>query len=370
MCKKLLILLFAFICTQQAWAQTRTITGKVVENNKDKFPIPNAYIVSKANPSRGTVTDFDGNYSLKLTDADEVVIFKYTGFRSQEVVVGTRNVINIALDEDVKLMNEAVVTGFRSEKKVESTANIATVKGEVFQNTPTPSFDAALQGRAPGLQITQSSGVAGAGVTVRVRGQGSASAASEPLYVIDGVPVISGGGGDGGGGTGGINAGFQLNPLADFNPADIESLEVLKDAAATAQYGSRGSNGVIVITTRKGKAGRTKFNFTYYTGMEQVTNKVESLNGPEYLGVLQSAYENSFNSNPNSANRQISGLGAYLTVPLTRGLTEDAAKTTDVSYLDYILRAGRINEASLNASGGDAKTTFYVNGTSAISRGP
>ena len=360
------IFLMLVCCSFVGQAQDRVITGKVVENNKDRYPIINGYVLLKGLPGKGAVTDFNGNYKLSVPAGITTLIFRYTGFKTVEIEIGSKTVIDLAMDEDVKTTQEVVITGFKTEKKVESTANIATVKGEAFQNNPTTSFEGALQGRAAGVQVTQSTGVAGAGFSVRVRGTGSVSAASEPLYIVDGVPIISGGGGDGGGQVGGgINAGFQLNPLADFNPSDIETLEILKDAAATAQYGSRGSNGVVVITTRKGKAGKTKFNASYFTGIEMVTHKISVLDGPQYLATIDSAYHNSYSSNPANVvlARTPPPLSNYLSVPLASGLTADSARKTNVNYLDHILRAGRLDEASVNASGGDAKTNFYVNGT-------
>lgn len=362
-----LIVNFQLSVVNCALAQDAEIMGKVVENNKNRFPIVGAVVFPKGNISKGTTTDFNGNYKVKVpAGGDQVLVFRYTGFKTQEVAINGRAVINVAMDEDNLVKEEVVVTGFKSEKQVESVANISRVKGEVFQQNPTPSFDAALQGRAPGVQITQSTGMAGGAVNIRVRGTGSVSAASEPLIVIDGVPVISGAGGDGGGSVGGSSAGFQLNALADFDPNNIESLEVLKDAAATAQYGSRGANGVILITTRKGKAGKTRFNFNYYTGVEQLPQewRVKLLDGPGYVRVTDSAYKNSYFSNPNNkAPRTIPDTSNYITFPRASSYTKDLARTTNVDYLDYLLRQGTVNEASLNASGGDARTTFYLGGT-------
>jgi len=356
-------MLFGLLISVSALAQDREISGRILDETKT--PVFGATILLKGT-SKGTTTDFDGKFKMKIPDnPDGVLLIRYIGYNPQELVVGTKTTFNVNLAEDVKSTDEVVVTGFVTQRQIDKVSNVSTIKEEDIKKAIVPSFDAAMQGRAPGLQVTQSSGIAGSAVNVRIRGNTSISAASEPLYVVDGVPIVSGAGGDGGGGIGGINVGFQNNPMASINPNDIESIEILKDAAATAQYGARGSNGVILVTTKKGKAGKTKFTVNLYRGMTEPTNRLKLLNGSQYLQVTDSAFKNSFRGNANNNLRDVASVNKdlYLTTPQLSGLDREIAERTNTDWMNMLLRTARLQEASLNASGGTSRTQYFISGT-------
>ncbi|MFN7791351.1 MAG: TonB-dependent receptor plug domain-containing protein, partial [Cyclobacteriaceae bacterium] len=234
--KKFLLLCFSFVFVLSAWAQERVITGRV-SSSEDGSALPGVNVVVKGTTT-GSVTDADGKYSLSVPSSGGSLVFSFIGLKTTEIEIGDRTIIDIQLGLDVTQLAEIVVTGFGSQIKQDLTGNVASVKGSDIASIQMPTLDAALQGRAAGVFVTNSSGKLGQAVTVRVRGTGSISAGSEPLYVVDGVPIT----------TSVNNAyGGATNPLVDINPSDIESMEVLKDASAAAIYGSRAANGVILI---------------------------------------------------------------------------------------------------------------------------
>ena len=235
-----------------AAALEQTITGKVTDGESNQ-PLPGVNVLAK-NTTIGTVTDIDGNYRLETPDEATALVFSSIGYQAQEVAIEGRNVINLVMEVDVTEMDEVVVVGYGSVKKSDVTGAVVSLKSEDLNKGLNTSIDQQLQGRAPGVQITQSSAEPGGGVSIRIRGAGSINAGNEPLYVIDGLPIDN---------TPAVNttAGFNgnppaRNPLNSLNPSDIESIDILKDASATAIYGSRGANGVILITTKSGVEGK------------------------------------------------------------------------------------------------------------------
>jgi TonB-linked SusC/RagA family outer membrane protein len=356
-----------FCSVAWALAQDREISGRVID--QEKMPIYSASILLKGT-SRGALTDFDGKFKLKIpVGTNQVLLFRSIGYKSKEVPVTEKDVYNITLEEETTELGAVTITAYgKPERKVDKVTNSTNISFESIKNVQAPSFDAALQGRSTGMQVVQSSGIAGAGTTIRIRGTSSITAASDPLVVVDGIPIVTGAGGDGAVGIGGgLNVGFQSNALASINPSDIENIEVLKDAAACARFGARGSNGVILVTTKKGKAGKTNFNFNFSRGVIQETNRIRMLNGPEYLQVLDSAYKNSWMSNRRNADpnlgRRIPNRQNYLTFPLLVGLSDSLAQKTNNDWLDILLRPAAITDASLSASGGNQKTQYFISGS-------
>ena len=342
--KKLPCLLIAASLFPTMLLAQLTISGKVTDAEDDaSLPGVNILVSGTAN---GTVTDFDGNYTLTVNDASAVLVFSFVGYITQEVAVDARNVINIQLAPDVTELSEIVVVGYGTQVKQDVTGSISQIKAEDIMNAPLPSFDGALQGKAAGLQVVQSNGVPGSAVRVRVRGQTSISGNSDPLYVVDGVPITNGDFSKRDGAANSVNN----NALAQINPNDIESIEVLKDAYASAIYGSRGANGVILITTKKGASGKTKFNLSYYEGVTEITDRIDFLNGAEWLSLYEEAYRN---SNETALPPDFN---------LGRGLTPASvlAAGTDTDWVDAILRDGSVREATLSASGGNEQTRFYT----------
>ena len=246
--KQFFLALSIFLISIGAYAQT--VSGIV---DSEDGPLPGATVLVKGT-NIGTSSDFDGNFSIEANQGDTLII-SFVGFNSQEVTIENQDTINITLSASTEL-DEVVVTGYGSISKREVTGSIATLSAENIQRIPVASVENAIQGQMPGVQVTEISGEPGVGPQIRVRGVGSISGGNEPLYVIDGFPisknVAMGVTGDNfRRGTGRFRP-PPPNPLANINPADIESIQVLKDASAAAIYGSRGSNGVVIITTKKG----------------------------------------------------------------------------------------------------------------------
>ena len=224
-------------------AQTRQISGKV-SDQKTGLPIPGASVTVKGT-NVVTATDADGSFSLQVPQNATTLVITSIGYGLLEMAIS--DIMNVQLNVSEGNLSEVIVTGYGSQIKKDLTGNIARIKAKDLENVPLPSVDAALQGRAAGVYVNSQSGKLGQAVTVRVRGNSSISASSQPLYVLDGVPITT---------DDQSTYGGAMNPLVDLNPNDIESVEVLKDAAATAIYGARGANGVIVVTTKSGKPGR------------------------------------------------------------------------------------------------------------------
>ena len=241
--------------------------------------------------TRGTISDFDGSYSIDTRPTDTLV-FSALGYTTQTVPVNGRIEINIQMEEDVTQLGEVVLNaGYYSVKERERTGNISKVKQSEIEQQPISNPLAAIQGRVAGVEITQTSGISGAGFNIRIRGQNSIrSGGNQPLYVINGVPYSSSSLGEEQASI--IIPGTGISPLNNINPTDIESIEILKDADATAIYGSRGANGVVLITTKKGKYGDTKVQFDISSGMGTVSNTLDLLSTPEYLTMRKEAFAN------------------------------------------------------------------------------
>jgi TonB-dependent SusC/RagA subfamily outer membrane receptor len=251
---KLLLAIGLLCCSQLLWAQARQVTGKVLDENG--VPVYGASITVK-NTNISTVTSQDGSFSINAS-ANAVLQASYVGYRNMEVPASSTS-LTIRLLQGENRMSEVVVTGYGQSVKRELTSSIARVKGAEVANMPVPNFTQALQGRAAGVFVESNNGKVGEGVKVRIRGQGSINASNAPLYVVDGIPINTGN--------------LSGNALADINFNDVESFDILKDASATAIYGSRAANGVILITTKKGRAGKPKFTVGMQYGSNDPTNK-------------------------------------------------------------------------------------------------
>ena len=260
-------------------SQEYTIVGTVVDESN--LPLPGASVVEQGTLN-GTQTDFDGNFTLKVSNDDANLEISYLGYGSQVVPVKNNLTLNIQLIPSTSSLEEVIVTGYGTQVRKTLSSSISKVDGEQLEGLPVPSFEAALQGRASGLQVTTGGAMSGAPVKIRIRGSNSATGGSDPLYVIDGV-VIESGAQSNTNPVNGFYMDFGTNVLASINPNDIESIEVLKDAAATSIYGARGSNGVIIITTKKGSRGKTKVNLVLDSGISDPTNRLEYVNTKEYL---------------------------------------------------------------------------------------
>ncbi|WP_113653948.1 SusC/RagA family TonB-linked outer membrane protein [Pedobacter namyangjuensis] len=337
---KLCLLMFFALCTLTTYAQTGSISGKILDDSK--LPIPGAS-VQVDGTQKITATDNDGNYRITgLTAGTYTLTAKFIGFASKKltVTVGSGSVVlNFELAGEQTNLNEVVVVGYGTQTKREVTGAISKVTGDKLTSLPTPSFEASLQGQAPGVQVTQGSGLAGSGSVIRIRGIGSISAGGDPLYVIDGIPVTSDPFITGNRGA------MNQNPLATINPNDIESVEILKDAGAAGIYGSRGANGVILITTKRGKAGKPTISLSSKYGLSTYANRPEFANNTEWLQLRQEAWTNDGNT----------GLA-----PLPGGITWAQAQQTNTDWWDILTQTGKSNDQAISFSQGTDKIKTYI----------
>ena len=317
--------------------QQKTITGKVTDNSG--AGLPGVSVVLKGTTT-GVITDLDGKFSLSKVPVNAILQFSFIGMKPQEIKVENKTTINVTLVDETIGIEEVVAIGYGTVKKSDLTGSVSSIKTEELQQTPMTSIDQGLVGRASGVQVTQTSGMPGSVASIRVRGSSSLQGGNEPLYVIDGFPVYNGGGF---GNTGG-NA--QISGLSTVNPNDIESIEILKDAAATAIYGARAANGVVLVTTKTGKKGHDIVSFEASYGVQSVVKKIDLMGAQDYAALVNEAYTND-----------------KLTAPY------DAAKLADIAKLgrgtdwqDEIFRAGQTQNYQLTFSGGDDKTSYAISG--------
>ncbi len=332
--------------------QERSVSGIVYDENNEGLPGVNVVIKGT---SSGTITDYEGYYQLNVPDENITLVFSAIGYDDQEILVGARSVIDVILGVNVKELEEVVVMGYGTQIKRKMTSSVSRVNVEKLNSAATNSFEGGLQGIVPGVQVTTSSALGGSAIRVRIRGTSSVSANSEPLYVIDGIPIESGeiSTSQPGGGIQewNLQQAANTNVLASLNPADIESMEVLKDAAAAAIYGSRGANGVVLITTKNGKSGDTQVSVSGSFGLSEATNKIDLLNAEQYLILAKKAWYNSgFDIADFWANSGV----------LVDGLTQEQAERTDTDWVDQVLQVGQVADYNVSISGGSEKTTFFL----------
>ena len=274
---KRLMVLGAFICFGAIQAQE--VSGTVSDA---QGPLPGASVLVKGTTT-GTQTDFDGNYTLDGVPEDATLVFSYIGYANQEIAVNGQTTIDVILQEDAQALDEVVIIGYGQTTVKDATGSVASVQSEDFNKGVISSPEQLIQGKTAGVQIAQSSGEPGAGISLRIRGTSSVRGNNSPLFVIDGVPVsneeVSASGADVGVGSSG-----SKNPLNFLNPNDIESMSILKDASATAIYGSRGANGVVVITTKSGKTGgEGEWNFSTNLNISKVAERYDLLTAEEFV---------------------------------------------------------------------------------------
>jgi TonB-dependent starch-binding outer membrane protein SusC len=347
----LLLLLFVLFSGMAALAQGIQVTGKVTSAD-DGSSLPGVSIQVKGT-TQGTQTDASGAYSISVPSASSVLVFSFVGLLPKEVSVGAQRTINVQLAADTRALNEVVVTGYGTQSRRNLTGNIAKIDGADIQGVPVTTFEQALQGRAAGVQITSLNGKLGQGIQMRIRGSSSVTASNEPLYVIDGIPITSNNQG---------TSSAPQNPLADINFNDIESIEILKDASAAAIYGARASNGVVLLTTKKGKVGKTRFNLGYQMGSSEPTRQKEWLNTREYVELFSEAVQNEIDR----GNLPRTYLTGSTHNRFTRYAAGDRANweqgLVDTNWEDEAFQKAPQSQLDLSASGGDAKTRFFVSG--------
>ncbi len=308
-------------------AQDRMISGKIL-SSEDGSALPGVSVSVKGT-SKGTTSNADGSYKI-IVSGSPTLIFTFVGYKKTEVSAGTRSEINVSLTSEVANLEEVVVIGYGVQKKSKLTSSISSVAGKDISNLTTASFDQQLAGRASGVQVTVGSGIIGQAPRIRIRGTNSITSGGSPLIVIDGVPAL-----DGNQNPGTSN---PTNPLADINPNDIESFDILKDGAATAIYGSRATNGVILITTKKGKKGQPlKVNLDVQYGLTNPINRLNLLNASQFVEI---------------ANEKVRNAGGTDAAFLD-------ANNTNTDWQNVVLRQGIAQNYNLNFSGGVEKTNYY-----------
>jgi TonB-dependent starch-binding outer membrane protein SusC len=312
------LMFFGILCTAQA--QNSTLRGKVFD--EQKVTLPGVNIMVKGS-DQGAVTDLDGAYVINNLSPQATLIITYIGFSSQEIAVNGRTEIDIVLKPDIEALNEVVVVGYGTQRKMETTGSIASVKAADLVQTPVANVAQGLQARVSGLQITQNSSAPGGSISVRIRGTNSINGNSEPLYVIDGIQITNGGG---------VN---DVSPLSQINPNDIERVEVLKDASAAAIYGARAANGVVLITTKRGKAGVTRVTYDAYYGNQEITKQIEMMNATEFASLENEVFKQSIYTNPSSLGE-------------------------GTNFQDLIFRKAPIQNHQLTITGGSEKTQLSL----------
>lgn len=328
--------------------QTREVTGTI--RDVTGLPLPGVNVVIDGT-GNGTQSDFDGNYTIEVNDNEDVLVFSYLGMLTQKIKVDNQSVINVILKEDVASLDEVVVVGYGTASKESLTGSVGTVKSEELEQIPVTTFEQTLRGSTAGLQATAVDGAPGGNTQVRIRGIGSITASSEPLYVIDGIPIQNGS-------IGTIdNDGTSTNVMAAINPNDIESISVLKDAASTAIYGSRGANGVILITTKSGKSGKPRISLKALTGFnsQAYKNILRPLNAAQYTELYLEGYINQGDT-PAEAQARFDATFQQLIDPKT-------GKPTDTNWLDAITRTGITQSYDLSASGGTDNLKYFFSGS-------
>jgi TonB-linked SusC/RagA family outer membrane protein len=324
------ILSLALMLPVALLAQEQTVTGTV--KSDDQSPLPGVYVLVKGTSS-GSVTDADGMFKI-VAPTDATLVFSFIGMRNQEVPLAGRTSIDVIMETDIEQLDEVVVVGYGTQKKRDVTGSMASISGKEFKGQPVTGLAQSMQGRAAGVQVSQISSAPGGGVSVRIRGGNSINANSEPLYVIDGFPVLN-----------------EAGPT--INPNDIESIDILKDASATAIYGSQGANGVVIITTKRGKTGRTNVNFETYYGVQKVSKKLDMLNATELAQLINEGI-----ANTNADNIGKPGF------PKAPAFTQEQidALGEGTNWQDEIFRDAPQQNYQLSISGGDDKNQFMISG--------
>ncbi|HEX7845093.1 MAG TPA: SusC/RagA family TonB-linked outer membrane protein, partial [Chitinophagaceae bacterium] len=333
--RKLLLTLTAFLLFAGALLAQKTVTGKVTDDKGN--PIPNASVIVKGTTT-GTVTKADGTYSLTVPASAKAIIVSAVDMSTMEQIIGTRSEVDFTLNSEDKIVSEVVVVGYGTQRKKESTGNVSTVKGSAVAQKPVQSFESALAGKAAGVQITVPNGVLNNPPVFRIRGVNSISLSSYPLIVIDGIPTYTGD-------QGATNA--PANALASINPNDIESIDIAKDAAATAIYGSRVANGVVFVTTKRGKAGKAKVSYDGWVGWTKPNRLPEILNAQQYVDYKNVALANLKANVPATT-------GSFI-IPL-----DAQGNPINTNWLNEAYQTGVSHSHTINVSGGTEGTTYYL----------
>ena len=310
--------------------QKKKITGKVI----DKYGNPIARVsVVVEGTTIGTTTDYNGYYELEIPLDASILAFSFVGMLRQEVSIRNMTVVNVVLEKDEIGIREVVAVGYGTIRNIDNTGAISSLKSKAFKDFPISSVEQGMQGRMAGIQVIQTSGQPGTGISVRIRGVSSFAGGNEPLYVIDGFPVYN-------------HDVRYLNGLSGLNPDDIQSVEVLKDAVATAIYGSRASNGVILITTKDGTSGKTRITFDSYFAVQKVRKKLPMMNGEDYINFATEYFNNAINISEEQRQINLNALTSY--------------GNANTDWQDEVMRTALHQNYKLGISGGNDKNKYYL----------
>jgi TonB-dependent starch-binding outer membrane protein SusC len=313
----MLFMMALLLCSSWSFGQSIKVQGTVTDA-KDGAPLPGASVLVKGTTT-GVITDLDGKFSITAPDNKAILQISFIGYKAQLIEIGEQTVINVKLEADAKSLDEVVVVGYGVQRKEAVTGSVATMKGDALRDVASGNVTQALQGRVSGVQLDQTSTKPGASMQIRIRGTRSLNANNDPLVVLDGIPFAG--------------------QIGDIDPNNIKSIDILKDASATAIYGSRGANGVILITTNKGNAGqKAKISYTGYTGIKKIFAKYPMMSGPEFVALR--AY----------SNKQ-TGAKQYLN-------TLDEKDDVDTDWQDLLYRTGKVNNHDIGITGGTQKGTY------------
>ncbi len=330
--QKVLLGFAVLLSWQFAQAQNRTVSGKVSDASGGGLP---GVSVTVKGTTQGAITDAAGKFSTQAAN-NATLVFSYIGFKAQEIAIGNKSTIDVSLEEDAASLSEVVVVGYGTQKKSQMTGAISSISAKDISELPVTNARQALQGRAAGVEVSQAGSKPGAGPQIRIRGRRSFNASNDPLYVVDGIPL-----------SGGID---------DINPNDITSMEVLKDASSTAIYGSRGANGVVIITTKRGKAGKTQVSWDSYVGSNNRLNTVGVMNGQQFADYKRES-RRAVGQYPLGAATADADIKIFEAVELE---SIKLGRSTD--YVEAMLQSGAIQSHQLGVSGGSEKTTFNISG--------
>jgi len=339
----ILTLLLVFV-VQFTFAQEKTISGMVSD---ETGPLPGVSIIKKGT-NNGTETDFDGKYSIQAKEGD-ILVFSFVGMVTQEKTVGAEDTINVVFVAD-GVLDEVVIVGYGTQSKRKVTDNIAKLTSDDIADVPNPNLQNALVAKAAGVQVTQTNGKVEGGINIRVRGAASISGGTQPLYVLDGIPLI-----DPVGNNNDVGNGAATNPLLTLSANEIESIDILKDASSAAIYGARGANGVVLITTKRGKQGKAKFSLNLAQGFSQPTNKRKWLNTEQYIELFTESAINTFGVADGTA--RIEGIFDFLAGP-----SDWRTREVDTDWSDEAFQDGFQTDADFSVSGADEKTSYFFSG--------
>lgn len=358
--KKLLLLLFVLYgYLGLAVGQQRTITG-IVRGADDNQPLTGVTVLVRGT-SNGALTDSDGRYRITVPQG-AVLEFRYVGMKTKEVQTGSSDVYDVVLELEQIGLEEIVVVGYGTQIKSKVSSSITKVSGENLRNAPVPSVELALQGKSAGVFVESLNGKSTGSTRMRIRGASSVTAGNEPLFVIDGIPIS----------TETLNqSGAAINPMSSFNFNDVESVEILKDAASAAIFGSRGANGVVIITTKKGISGDTRLNFSLQRGFSQASHRRSFLNAKQYVSYFEeAAYNSDLYEGIDPVNNTDEYSGSWLEFARKRFIRysgwatyDDPKLAVDTDWQDQAFRTGNLLTADLSAQGGNDKLKFFASGS-------